>query len=357
MKLGLITTGIVQHDFEVGLDLASALGFEMIEIGCAGFHSKRYGDPAALLGDRGRFDRWRAAIEERSLAISALAAHGAPLSPDPGEAARYADEFVQTCRLAERLGVDRLTLLAGCPEGAPGDRTPSWVVTPFPTWNLDALRWQWEQRLVPYWKEKARIAADHGCRLCFEMSPADMVFNPAALLRLRDEVGPAVGCNLDPSHLFWQQIDPLEAIRVLGPLIWHVHAKDTRLNEHEVRLNGVLDAKPHSELASRSWLFRTVGYGHPESFWRDFVSALRMVGYDDVLSIEHEDDLINPDEGLAKGAQLLRSVMVERPTGLRWWEFVDHGVGGTPLGSADTTGDPLVVQHGSPRGDAPTSDE
>lgn len=322
MKLGVITTGLVQHEFEHGLDVARDLGFATIELGCAGFHSKRYCDPEVLLADAGAFDRWRAALEDRSLEISALAVHGAPLSPDPDEAARYEREFRDACRLAERLGVDRLTLLAGIPEGTPGDRTPSWIVTPFPPWNLEALRYQWEDRLVPYWRAQGQVARDHGCRLCFEMSPADMVFNPETLMRLREEVGPVVGCNFDPSHLFWQQIDPLEAIRSLRELVWHVHAKDTRTQDHEVRINGVLDPKPHGEIDRRSWLFRTVGYGHPESFWRDFVSTLRAVGYDDVLSIEHEDGLIDPDEGLAKAAALLGAVLIERPVSLQWWEFM-----------------------------------
>ena len=320
MKLGLITTGLLQHDFEAGLDLAERLGFQAIELGCGGFHSKRYADPGALLADPGRFERWRTAFAERSLEISALAIHGAPLSPDPVEAATYEREFRDGCRLAERLGVSRLTLLAGLPEGGPGDRTPSWVTTPFPPWNLEALQWQWQERFVPYWREKSRIAEAHGCRLCFEMSPSDMVFNPQSLLRLRAEVGEIIGCNLDPSHLFWQQIDPLEVIRELGPVIWHVHAKDTRVQEAQSRLNGVLDATPHAEASRRSWLFRTVGYGHDELFWRDFISELRLARYDDVVSIEHEDDLIEPDEGLAKAAALLRAVLIEAPVGTRWWE-------------------------------------
>jgi sugar phosphate isomerase/epimerase len=322
MKLGLITTGILQHEFEAGLDLAARLGFTCIEIGCAGFHSKRYGDPEALLADDAAFARWRDAFAERSLEITALAVHGAPLSPDPAEAARYDREFDAACRLAARIGVDRLTLLAGLPEGAAGDRTPTWVTTPFPPWNVEALAWQWEHRVVPYWTAKARVAADSGCRLCFEMSPSDIVFNPQSLLRLRAEVGAQVGCNLDPSHLFWQQIDPVEVIDELGSLIWHVHAKDTRIEPREVRLNGILDPKPHAEIAQRSWLFRTVGYGHDEFFWRDFVSALRRVGYDDVVSIEHEDDMIDPDEGLEKAAALLRGVLVVRPVRAHWWESV-----------------------------------
>jgi sugar phosphate isomerase/epimerase len=266
--------------------------------------------------------RGRGPIASRQLEISALAIHGAPLAPDPDEAARYSAELDDACRLAERIGVDRLTLLAGLPAGGPGDQTPCWVVTPFPPFNRSAIEWQWEERLLPYWREKAKVADAHGCRLCFEMSPSDMVFNPAALIRLREAIGPVVGCNFDPSHLFWQGIDPLEAIHALGPMIYHVHAKDTRLNDREVRVNGVLDPKPHSDQATRSWLFRTVGYGHGASFWRDLVSALRLVGYDDVVSIEHEDDLVEPDEGLAKATALLREVLLDRPIGAPWWEAV-----------------------------------
>jgi len=320
MKLGVITTGILQHDFEQGLDRVRDLGLDTIELGCGGFHSKKYADPAALLASDEAFRRWSAAFEERDLTVSALAVHGDPLSPDPDIARGYEAEFRDACELAERIGVTRLTLLAGLPEGAPGDRTPCWVVTPFPPYNLEVVAWQWEERLVPYWREKSRIAGDHGCRLCFEMSPSDMVFNPETLLRLRAEIGSQVGCNFDPSHLFWQQIDPVEAIAVLGEAIYHVHAKDTREHERHVRVNGVLDAKAHSEFADRAWVFRTVGYGHDRSFWCDFVSALRTVGYDDVVSIEHEDDLIDPDEGLAKATDFLRGILIERPVTARWWE-------------------------------------
>lgn len=320
MKLGLITTGILQHDFEGGLDLARDLGFQAIELGCGGFHSKKFADPEALLADPDALARWRASFEERELEISALAVHGEPLSPNPERAAAYEQELHQACQLAERIGVTRLTLLAGLPAGGPHDKTPCWVVTPFPPYNLDAHAWQWEYRLIPYWLEQSRYAAEHGCRLCFEMSPSDMVFNPDSLLRLRAEVGPVLGCNFDPSHLFWQQIDPLEAIHALGDAVYHVHVKDTRTQDREVRLNGVLDPKPHSELARRSWLFRTVGYGHGVDFWCDFVSALRTVGYDDVLSVEHEDDLIDADEGLAKAAATMRSILIERPVSARWWE-------------------------------------
>jgi sugar phosphate isomerase/epimerase len=179
-------------------------------------------------------------------------------------------------------------------------------------------QYQWEQRLIPYWKEHAKIAGDHGVRLCFEMVPADMLHNPEALLRLRDAVGPVVGCNLDPSHLFWQGMDILEVVRTLGDAIYHAHAKDSRMDPHVVRVNGVLDAKVFDDQARRSWLFRTVGYGHDELFWREYVSALRLAGYDDVLSIEHEDIAIDAQEGFEQAAALLNRILIRKPAGKVW---------------------------------------
>ena len=181
-------------------------------------------------------------------------------------------------------------------------------------------QWQWEQRLIPYWKEHGKIAEDHGVRLCFEMHPADMVFKPESLLRLRDAVGPVIGCNLDPSHLFWQGMDILEVIRILGSAIYHTHAKDSLPDSHNVRMNGILDTKDFQDRPHRSWIFRTVGYGHSEEFWRAYVSTLRLVGYDDVLSIEHEDPLIDPEEGFELAVRLLQQVLIRKPPARLWYE-------------------------------------
>ncbi|MDP6824297.1 MAG: sugar phosphate isomerase/epimerase, partial [Dehalococcoidia bacterium] len=228
--------------------------------------------------------------------------------------------FLDTCRLAEKLGVTRLTLLAGLPEAAPGDQVPNWILYPFPAWYSERYEWQWEERLVPFWREHGKMAEDHGVRLCFELHPGDMVFNPEALFRLRSAVGPVIGCNLDPSHLFWQGMDIIEVVRTLGDAIYHVHAKDTGIDHHNVRVNGYLGFKEFQYHADRAWLFRTVGYGHDEGFWRDFVTALRLAGYDDVLSIEHEDPLMDPEEGLHKAATLLESVLMRRPPAGVWFE-------------------------------------
>jgi len=323
MRLGVVSNGILQFDVEEGLAFLQRLKVEEIEIGCAGFHRQRkYGDPAVLVQDNSARARWLEMLERHGLRVCALAVHGPALSPDEETARTYAGEFRLACELASLIGVERLTLLAGLPEGAPGDSSPHWVVNAWPPGSDDVRRWQWEERVIPYWRQQAGVATDHGCRLCFEMHPNDIVYNPAAFVRLREAVGDVVGCNLDPSHLFWQGIDPVEVARFLGPAVYHVHAKDTRVNRHVVRLNGVLDSRPPSDIGKRAWEFRTVGYGHGESFWRDFLSTLRAIGYDDVVSIEHEDDYLDPREGLEKSVAFLTPLLPERPR-VSFWDEVE----------------------------------
>lgn len=307
MQIGVVSTALADLDFEVGLTLLERLGVQAIEIGCAGFHTNHtYGHLDELVADRGKRDRWTEALASRQLEVSALSIHGEPLSPDREVASEYSRQFRQACELAQAIGVNRLTLLAGLPEGAPGDRCPCWATTAFPPYVEEVRRWQWEARVVPYWAEHARIADSHGCRLCFEMHPADVVYNPASMARLREAVGPVAGCNFDPSHLFWQGIDPLEALRWLGDAVYHVHAKDTGIQSQRVRLNGVLDPTPFADLPARAWAYRTIGYGHDAMFWRDFVTTLRLIGYEDVISIEHEDEYIDSREGLVKAVAFLR---------------------------------------------------
>ncbi len=313
MHLGAISTVFVSLPLRDAARRMRELGLKSIEIGTGGFFPKNHCDPAHLLASESARGEFLETLAESDLKISAFAMHGEPLHPAPAISQAYDRDFRVTCALARKLGVTRMTLLSGLPEAVPGDQSPNWILYPYPPRNLDALKWQWEERLIPYWKEHGKIAEDHGVRLCFEMHPVDMVYKPEELLRLRDAVGPVVGCNLDPSHLFWQGMDILEVIRLLGPIIYHVHAKDSRVDPHNVRLNGILDAKDFQMRAHRSWIFRTAGYGHPEAFWRDFVSTLRLVGYDDVLSVEHEDPLIDPIEGFELAVKVLRNVLVEKP--------------------------------------------
>jgi len=194
------------------------------------------------------------------------------------------------------------------------------VTCPWPPDYLQILEYQWSKIVLPYWQRTTDFAAKNGIRkIALEMHPGFVVYNPETLLKLRKAAGSLIGANFDPSHLFWQGIDPCAAVRALKGAIWHVHAKDLAIHDWNARRNGVLDTKHYSDEANRSWIFRTVGYGNPRRFWCDFVSTLRMAGYDGTLSIEHEDSLMTTREGLEKGIRFLQSILLLEPKGEVTW--------------------------------------
>ena len=214
-----------------------------------------------------------------------------------------------------------VTTFSGCPgDGSAGAKYPNWVTCPWPADFLKILAYQWNEVAIPYWREQTRFAADHGIKkIALEPHPGFLVYNPETLLRLRDATSEVLGTNFDPSHFFWQGIDPVKAVRKLAGTIHHVHAKDTSLYKVNADYDGYLDTKPYSDEAHRAWMFRTVGYGHGAEFWTDFVSTLRMVGYDGTLSMEHEDSLMSPDEGLRKGVEFLRGIVLRDARGAVTW--------------------------------------
>ena len=165
------------------------------------------------------------------------------------------------------------------------------------------------------------FAKAHGVtKIALEMHPGFCVYNPETLLKLRAAVGEVIGANFDPSHLIWQGIDPVVAIKNLTGAIYHFHAKDTRVDKYNNSANGVLDTKPYADELNRSWIFRAVGYGGGYQFWRDMISALRLAGYDKVMSIEHEDSLMTGEEGLRHAVDFLSQSIIRehKPTGLAW---------------------------------------
>jgi sugar phosphate isomerase/epimerase len=321
MKLGVLTVLYQQLSLEEALDKVRGMGVAAVELGTGNYPGNAHCDPDRLLGDDAALRSLRDAVESRGLMISALSQHGNPLHPDDAFARGSHDTWQKTVRLAEKLGVGVVNAFSGCPGDHDGARYPNWVTCAWPTDFNDILAWQWEERVIPYWEREAAFARDHGVRIAFEMHPGFVVYNPETLLRLRAAVGAEIGANFDPSHLFWQGIDPMEAVKVLGreQAIFHVHAKDTYLDPANVRVNGVLDTKAYERVLDRAWSFRTVGYGQPEKVWRDLVSVLRMVGYDFVLSIEHEDSLMSIDEGLGKAVALLDRVLLKESAGEMWW--------------------------------------
>lgn len=322
MKLGVFTVLFGDRSLEEALDRVVDAGLDCVEIGTGSYPGNRHCRPDELLGDDAKLRAFREAITSRGLEISALSCHGNPLHPQRSVADESHTTFQRTVELAERLEVGRVNLFSGCPGDSDNARYPNWVTCAWPTEYGDLLEWQWTTKVIPYWRDQADFAQAHGARLGFEMHPGFVVYNPATLLRLRDACGEAVGANLDPSHLFWQGIDVEMAIAELGRAgaIFHTHAKDTSLHPRNSQLNGVLDTVPLNEVGRRAWIFRTVGYGHGELEWRRILTALRMAGYDDVLSIEHEDALLSIDEGFAKGVAFLRSVMPAEPAlSEAWW--------------------------------------
>ena len=290
------------------------LGVEMVEIGCGGYPGKAHCDPDVLLNDEGKLEEFRALFAAYGIGICALSCHGNAVHPNKEIAAAFDRDFRNCVLLAEKLGVDTIVTFSGCPGDSPEAKYPNWVTCPWPDDFLKILDYQWNEVLIPYWKEAAAFAEAHNVRrIAFEMHPGFCVYNPETCLKLREAVSPILGANLDPSHLLWQGIKPANAIRYLGDAIYHVHAKDTKIDEINTAANGVLDTKHYSDEIHRAWVFRTVGYGHGEAFWRDFVDNLRLVGYDRVLSIEHEDSLMSIDEGLEKAVHFLKPILMRDP--------------------------------------------
>jgi len=317
MKLGVLTAALGNLAFEEMLDRVADLGLDAIELHVA---VTQHIPTEELLKSKTTRTQWAAAIERRGLIISSLSAHGNPVHPDPAVAKADDAMLRKAIRLAEKLGLDRVNGFSGCPGDQHGARVPNWVTCPWPPDFLELVAWQWEKKVIPYWTKAAKFAADHGVKIGFEMHPGFVVYNPETLLRLRAACGKNLGANFDPSHLFWQGMDPIEAVRALKGAIWHVHAKDCRVDPVNARVNGVLDTKHYGDELDRSWIFRTVGYGHGEGFWRDFVSILRLCGYDHVLSIEHEDSLMTIDEGITKAAEFLKGILIRdpKPKGMHW---------------------------------------
>ena len=320
MKLGVFTPVFGSLKLDEMLAKVRALQHVgAIEIGTGGWPGKDHLDIDALLDKKSCAADYRRKIAGAGLTISALSCHANPLHPDAATA-RTADElFRRTVRLAEQLEVPVVVTFSGCPGDSDGAAHPNWITTPWPPEFLDILEWQWETKAIPYWGGASRFAGEHGVKVALEAHPGFIVYNVESALRLRQAVGPNLGVNFDPSHFFWQGVDVPAAIRALGDSIFHVHAKDVALDPHNVAVNGVIDTKTYRRMAERSWLFRSVGWGHDELEWKRIVSALRLAGYDYVMSIEHEDAFASVDEGLRASVDLLSRVILTEPPVQAWW--------------------------------------
>lgn len=321
MKLGVFTVLFQQKPFEEMLDYVAAKGLQAVELGTGGYPGTAHCNPDELLGDAGKLKAFKQAVDSRGLIISALSCHGNPLHPQKAIAQESHETFVKTVQLAQKLEVPVVNTFSGCPGDHEDAKYPNWPVAPWPNDYQEILKWQWEQKVIPYWTDAGKLASDHNVKVGLELHGGFSVHTPGNLLRLREAAGEAIGANLDPSHMWWQGIDPVQAVQILGRAgaIHHFHAKDTSIDPINVNKHGVTDMQTYDLMLDRAWQFRSVGFGHDLKTWADIVSALRLVGYDYVVSIEHEDGLMSIDEGFSKAVQNLQQVLIREPLGEAWW--------------------------------------
>jgi sugar phosphate isomerase/epimerase len=307
MELGLYTDSLPDHTFEEALDVAARIGATAIEIATGGQSGAPHLRIDELLGDARRRADFIRAFSDRGLRIAALNCSAWPLHPVVGE--RDVALIRSTIRLASELEVTTLVTMSGSPGDGQDASAVNFVWYPWPDASIALLERQWDEAIA-LWNDLADEARAAGVEaLAFELHPLHLVYNVPTFERLRDAVGPIVGVNLDPSHLFWQGMDPLAVIRAVGPAVRHVHLKDTEIVTDQVAVAGVLDQRPFDDPLDRAWVFRAAGSVHDRAWWMAFVEALRDVSYDGALAIENEDASLPAEAAVERAARFMRPIM------------------------------------------------
>ena len=325
MKLGVYTACL--HDKPLGeaLQVIRDLGLESAEINSGGFLEAPHLPIAELKASSGAREEYLGAFAETGVTLTALNCNGNPLHPDPEVGDKHGSDVREAIEIAALLGVRRVVTMSGLPGTNAEATLPAWTVLPWESSSLDARDYQWNEVALPYWKDIQARAADADVKVCLEMHPHNLVYNPSTMERMATEINAThVGAELDPSHLFWQGIDPVLAVEKLGDLVYNAAAKDTRINA-AARVNGVLDdrfgrVEPDAPEAlslggrytlsrwpeNASWDFVAVGRGHDVAWWGEFLDALEKVDAGMAVNIEHEDQELDQMEGLRQAAAALR---------------------------------------------------
>lgn len=325
MKLGVLACLFSDRSLEEAVKTMKDMGIETAEMGCGGATGDALCKPAELLADEKKLEAFKAVFKKYDMEISALDSHVNPVHPDPAANELANTTLDNTILLAEKLGVRNVVCFSGCPGEPDGSKYPNWVTQPWPTEFEELYNWQWNEVLIPYWKEKAAFAAAHNVTVCIEMHPGFAVYNAETAKKLYDAVNSeGLGITCDPSNIVWQGCNVPDAIHYLGSSIKHFHAKDSIEQMENITINGRIDAKNYAERTKRSWTFRTVGYGHGELYWKQIISALVDVGYNDAISIEHEDTYMNNVEGLSKAIEFLNRCIIREEAGEMTWANTDN---------------------------------
>ncbi|RZU62550.1 sugar phosphate isomerase/epimerase family protein [Zhihengliuella halotolerans] len=325
MKLGVYNAILHDRPLPEALKVIADLGLTGIELNTGGFLPPVHVPTMdqILTSDAAR-DDYLAVFEGTGVSIAGLNCNGNPLHPKREIGEKHAEDIRRSIRLAHRLGQDRVVTMSGLPGGEPGATVPNWIVNAWNSAALDVLDYQWGI-VAGFWKETDRLAADHGVKVALELHPQNVVFNTADVRKLIELTGATnVGVELDASHLFWQQMDPVAVVRELGPLIFHAAAKDVRINAEHAALYGVLDnsfrrLSPDEERTNlggaewanewpkdSAWDFVALGRGHDTAFWAEFLRALQEVDPEMACNIEHEDVELGRIEGLEVAADVLK---------------------------------------------------
>jgi sugar phosphate isomerase/epimerase len=317
MELSLYTDSVPNLSLDEALDYAAGLGIKAVEIAAGGQSSAPHMRVFDLLDDPSALKAFAEKLTSRGIRMAAVNCSAWPLHPRYGEA--HTRTIQAAIRLAGELGVQKIVTMSGCPGDSPTSSIVNWITFPWPAQNpadpsgadiAAVLEQQWEQAIA-YWQDMAAFAGRYGVRtIALELHPVHLVYNTPTLLRMRDAVGPIIGANVDPSHMFWQQMDPVKVVQALGSAVHHVHLKDTSFNPEALALTGVLELNPfEGDPAQRAWNFTTIGQGHGDEFWSPFVDALRAVGYNDVLSIENEDPTQPREAGVTQAAEFVSRLL------------------------------------------------
>ena len=322
MKYGVYTAILHDRPLPEALSVIKGLGLDAAEINVGGFlppvHMPTIDD--ILTSDDAR-DEYLGTFTEAGVELAGLNANGNPLHPNPEIGPPTLADIERAIKVANRLGQTRVVTMSGLPGADSAAAVPTWIVNPWESSYLDVRDAQWEAA-TPIWRNLDRLASDNGVKIAIEMHPHNLVFNPATLERLVETIGATnVGAEMDPSHLFWQGIDPVAAVDHLGELVVHAAAKDVRINE-AAQIHGVLDDRHTRFTGDRitnirggaaisawpkgsAWDFVALGNGHDQDFWNRFVAALARVDPNMAVHIEHEDESLGRIEGLETAAEVL----------------------------------------------------
>jgi sugar phosphate isomerase/epimerase len=322
VKLGVYTAVLHDRALPAALTVIRDLGLTGAEVNVGGFIGTPHIPVDDVLASAAAREEYLGVFAGQGVELTGLNVNGNPLHADPAVREQHSADLQRAVEIAGALGVPRIVAMSGLPGGHPGATWPNWIVNPWDSGYLDVLEYQWDLA-VPYWTDIDRRARDSGVKVAIEMHPQNLVFNPATMVRLVERTGAThIGAEMDPSHLFWQGIDPVAAIDSLGELVLHAAAKDTRIND-ACRVNGVLDdrfrrLRPDEERVGigggyyvnewpedSSWDFVAVGRGHDQHFWTSFLAALQRVDPHMAVNIEHEDVELGRIEGLQVAAGTL----------------------------------------------------